>query len=161
MIKLQEFAQSCCISDRQVQRLIKKYESEISGRFERRGHNGTWLDETACNFLRSKMKKQPISVITEQDLNKELVELYRKHDNLKDNFLLLKEKCIALENENKNIKLLEEKNKKTEELLNETQKIVKETEEELNEFKSMNVFQFLKFKKQSKKQEKSDKTDKE
>ena len=67
MIKLKDFARQHGISDRQVQRQLVKYEKELEGHFERQGTNGTWLDEEACEFLRSKMKKQPLAVIEGSD----------------------------------------------------------------------------------------------
>lgn len=68
MIKLQDFATECNITDRQVQRLIKKYEAEIEGHFERKGANGTWLDDEACKILRSKMKVKEI-VVADQNVS--------------------------------------------------------------------------------------------
>ena len=61
MIKLQDFAKECGVTDRQVQRLVNKYEAELEGHFERRGVNGTWLDEEGCVILRGKMKVSPVS----------------------------------------------------------------------------------------------------
>lgn len=62
MIKLQDFATQQGVTDRQVQRLLKKYESELEGLYERKGPNGTWLTDEACDILRSKMKQAPAAV---------------------------------------------------------------------------------------------------
>lgn len=91
MIKLQDFARECGVTDRQIQRLLKKYEEELTGHFERKGPNGTWLDEEARQILRSRMKQQPIVVgdgeiyrrnaDLEQevkDLNAELKDAYKE-----------------------------------------------------------------------------------
>lgn len=59
--KLQDFAKQQGVTDRQVQRLISKYAAELEGLYERKGPNGTWLSEEACEILRSKMKQQPLS----------------------------------------------------------------------------------------------------
>lgn len=62
MIKLQDFAVQQGVTDRQVQRLLKKYEEELQGHYERKGPNGTWLTDEACDILRSKMKQAPAAV---------------------------------------------------------------------------------------------------
>lgn len=56
MIKLQEFARQQGVTDRAIQKHLKKYSAELDGLFERRGPNGTWLTDEACEILRSKMK---------------------------------------------------------------------------------------------------------
>ena len=82
MIKVQDFAQECGITDRQIHRLLNKYEDEIVGHFERQGQNGTWLDETACQILRSKMKKLPPSVSDQQTVReKQALEAENKRLN--------------------------------------------------------------------------------
>lgn len=58
MIKLQEFARQQGVTDRAIQKHLKKYEDELWGLFERKGPNGTWLSEEACEFLRGKMKQK-------------------------------------------------------------------------------------------------------
>lgn len=76
MIKLQDFARECGVTDRQIQRLLKKYEEELTGLFERKGQNGTWLSEEACDILRSKMKQLPPAVVDG--------ETARENDHLKN-----------------------------------------------------------------------------
>lgn len=67
MIKLQDFARDCGVTDRQIQRQLKKYEAELEGHFERKGSNGTWLDDVACELIRSRMKQQPTVVYQDGD----------------------------------------------------------------------------------------------
>lgn len=62
MIKLQDFANQQGVTDRQVQRLLKKYEAELEGLYDRKGPNGTWLTDEACDILRGKMKQAPAAV---------------------------------------------------------------------------------------------------
>ena len=62
MVKLQDFAADCGVTDRAIQKHLKKYEKELAGPFERRRPHGTWLDETAESFIREKMVQQPIIV---------------------------------------------------------------------------------------------------
>lgn len=65
MIKLQDFAKQQGVTDRAIQKHLKKYEAELEGLFVRKGPNGTWLTDEACEILRSKMKQQPITVFEE------------------------------------------------------------------------------------------------
>lgn len=74
MIKLQDFAKQCGITDRQLQRHLKNHENDLKGHFERKGPNGTWLDDFACDYLKTFMKQQPIVVSD----NVEEVEKWRK-----------------------------------------------------------------------------------
>lgn len=60
MIKLQDFAKQMGVTDRAIQKHLKNYADEFDGLFQRRGPNGTWLTDEACELLRSKMKQQPI-----------------------------------------------------------------------------------------------------
>lgn len=62
MIKLKDFAAERGVTDRQIQRLLKKYEAELEGKFERKGQNGTWLTDEACEILVGKMKTAPVVV---------------------------------------------------------------------------------------------------
>lgn len=85
MIKLQDFAVECGVTDRQVQRLLKKYEEDLTGHFERKGANGTWLDEEACQILRGRMKQQPIVVgdaETQREVERLKEEVLRLHEKL-------------------------------------------------------------------------------
>lgn len=89
MIKLQDFAKNQGVTDRQIQRLVKKYADELEGNIYRRGHNGTWLADEACEILRSKMKQAPVAVFEEDpraaklevenaDLRKTLNDVYAR-----------------------------------------------------------------------------------
>ena len=52
-IKLSDFARDCGVTDRAVQKHLKKLETELEGHFERRGpQGGTWLDELAQEKIR-------------------------------------------------------------------------------------------------------------
>ena len=65
MKKLQDFAREMGITDRAVQKHLQKYAAEFEGHVERKGPGGTWLDETAQEILRGKIKRQPITVFEE------------------------------------------------------------------------------------------------
>lgn len=81
MIKLQDFASQVGVTERQIQRLLKKYEEELEGLYERKGPNGTWLTEEACEILRSKMRQQPMAVSDAQTV-RELEKLRKEKEQL-------------------------------------------------------------------------------
>lgn len=89
MIKLQDFARECGVTDRQIQRLLKKYEEDLTGLYERKGPNGTWLTDEACEILRSKMKQLPPAVIDG--------ETFRENDELKKRIRELEERLSQKE----------------------------------------------------------------
>lgn len=51
LVRLRDFAELHRISERTVQIHIKNNEAELAGHIDRRGKQGTWLDEFAVNFL--------------------------------------------------------------------------------------------------------------
>ena len=103
MIKLQDFAAEQGVTDRQVQRLLKKYADELTDHFERRGSNGTWLDEDACSILRGHMKQQPI-VVSDNSISKHMEELeaenrrlHQKMEKLQDLLTTALQKQLAFQ----------------------------------------------------------------
>lgn len=55
-MKIAEFANKYRVSERHVRRLIQKYGSDMAGHFEKRGNEGTFLDDVGVEFLKSKLK---------------------------------------------------------------------------------------------------------
>lgn len=110
MIKLQDFARERGVTDRQIQRLLQKYAAELKGLYERKGVNGTWLTDEACDILCSKMKTPPPApfqedprvAVLEQKLAEVTLQLREK-----DKLLTLSQKT-AQEAQNKVAELLEE-----------------------------------------------------
>lgn len=94
MIKLQDFARQQGVTDRTIQKHLNKYADELKGHFERKGPNGTWLDDEACEIIRSKMKAQPI-VIGEAEQLAEIEELKKQVANLQDKLIRQSEKLLA------------------------------------------------------------------
>lgn len=90
MIKLQDFATAQHVTDRQIQRLLKKYEKELEGLFQRKGPNGTWLTDEACEILRSKMRQAPATVLEEDPrlakLEAENADLQRRLNSANEAF---------------------------------------------------------------------------
>lgn len=91
MIKVQDFATKYGVTDRQVQRLLKKYEDEMAGHYERQGPNGTWIDETGERILRSKMRQAPI-VLHDSEVGQKIAHLEQENESLKDKLILALEK---------------------------------------------------------------------
>lgn len=84
------------VTDRAIQKHLKKYESELSGLFERRGKSGTWLSDEAIEFLRGKMKVQSVEIY-DSAKDDEIVRLKERIAYLED-YAAGKEKyIIALE----------------------------------------------------------------
>jgi len=144
MIKLQDFAKQQGVTDRAIQKHLKTYATELEGLFQRKGPNGTWLTDEACEILRSKMKQQPVVVsetseVVEQ-LRNENKQLLQALNDAKDIIIDLKDKNHALELENKETKLLEAQNadlsadnSKKDELLAEMAEELKGASEDLEE----------------------------
>lgn len=87
MIKLQDFARDCGVTDRAIQKHLKNHEKQLEGHFQRRGKNGTWLDQTAQEYIRSLMVQQPIVVGDAGQL--------QENDDLRNKVTVLQEKLIA------------------------------------------------------------------
>lgn len=98
MIKLQDFAALQGVTDRQIQRLIAKYPEELNGLYQRKGPNGTWLTDEACEILRGKMKQQAVVVYDDRVnvLEAENKELQAKLIAAYENMTRIQERQIDL-----------------------------------------------------------------
>ena len=83
VIKLQDFAKECGVTDRAIQKHLVKYADELNGLYERKGPNGTWLSDAACDILRSKMKQQPI-VVSDGSLARQAEKLKSEEQEIKE-----------------------------------------------------------------------------
>lgn len=121
MIHLHDFAQQQGVTDRAIQKHLKKYAADLEGLYERKGPNGTWLSDEACEILRSKMKQQPITIMESSDVEKELRKKLEDKQNkiellqgflldAKDEIKALTDEKYALEAQNRRIALLEADN---------------------------------------------------
>lgn len=121
MKKLQDFATECGVTDRAIQKHLKKHESELAGHFERKGPNGTWLDDFAQEYIRSLMVQQPVvlhdNIAEVQELRAKLEDKQNKIELLqgflldaKDEIKTLTDEKYALVAENRRITLLEADN---------------------------------------------------
>lgn len=75
MIKLQDFARQQGVTDRAIQKHLKKHEKELEGHFVRRGPNGTWLDEKAQEYIKNLMIPKPLGEVVDDKLLLEIEEL--------------------------------------------------------------------------------------
>lgn len=114
MIKLQDFAKLQGVTDRAVQKHLKTYADELEGLYQRKGPNGTWLTDEACEILRGKMKQAPIVISNTseelEDLRLENKRLLQALNNAKDRVIDLQEQNKDLALENARIALLEADN---------------------------------------------------
>ena len=77
LMKLQDFAVECGVTDRTIQKHLKNHEEALAGHFERRGPNGTWLDNYAQEYIKDLMIRPVPTVVSDARLvqeNKELQE---------------------------------------------------------------------------------------
>ena len=92
MIKLQDFARQMGVTDRMIQKHLKTYAAELEGHYERKGPNGTWLDDKAQEIIRSKMRQNPVAVFEEDPRVEQLQSRVSELEKL----LAEKEKLLAL-----------------------------------------------------------------
>lgn len=147
MIKLQDFARQKGVTDRTIQKHLKKHEKELKGHFERKGPNGTWLDGFACDYLSEIMKTNAV-VVTDATLLEKNRELELENQALIRKVQEYAEKIAALYEERAdnaqklalaevNQLLLEEKKDEIKELKEElkaAQENVAEKQVELDKF---------------------------
>ena len=56
-MKLSEFALIFKVSERHARRLLQENESDLCGHYDRRGREGTFLDDVAVDFLKNKLQR--------------------------------------------------------------------------------------------------------
>ena len=83
MIKLQDFAREMNVTDRAIQKHLKNYAAEFEGLYKRKGPNGTWLSDEACEILRSKMRILPTTVADAQ-VYRDLADAKKKIEDLQN-----------------------------------------------------------------------------
>lgn len=122
MIKLQDFARACGVTDRAIQKHIRNHRNELEEHIRRNGNNGTWLDDYAQNYIKGLMKERPAVILDGSQVQKvqELqarIDMLYEHIAKKDAFIdkmiahseLQQERIERLENQKL---LLEERTEK-------------------------------------------------
>ena len=94
MIKLQEFAKTQGVTDRAVQKQLKRYEEQLQGHFARKGPAGTWLDEYAQEFLRQHMQTKSLELL---EANEQILQLRQELEEMRCRAEAAEKKCVALE----------------------------------------------------------------
>lgn len=102
MIKLQDFARENGVTDRNIQKHVKKYAAELDGHVIKKGPGGTWLDEYAQKFIKDHMMFNPIVVYDQpkeelEKLKNDKIELLEEMNKLKDKMLEKDEKLLEAE----------------------------------------------------------------
>jgi DNA repair exonuclease SbcCD ATPase subunit len=139
VIKLQDFAKECGVTDRAIQKHLVKYADELNGLYERKGPNGTWLSDAACDILRSKMKQQPIVVSDgslarqAEELKAENVQLLKELHNVQTDIIELQRQNTKLIAENARISLLEADNEAKAQQLTDAEKSAQSANLKLSE----------------------------
>lgn len=139
VIKLQDFAKECGVTDRAIQKHLVKYADELNGLYERKGPNGTWLSDAACDILRSKMKQQPIVVSDgslarqAEELKAENVQLLKELHNVQTDIIELQRQNTKLIAENARISLLEADNEAKAQQLTDAEKSAQSANSKLSE----------------------------
>ena len=139
VIKLQDFAKECGVTDRAIQKHLVKYADELNGLYERKGPNGTWLSDAACDILRSKMKQQPIVVSDgslarqAEELKAENVQLLKELHNVQTDIIELQRQNTKLIAENARISLLEADNEAKAQHLTDAEKSAQSANSKLSE----------------------------
>jgi DNA repair exonuclease SbcCD ATPase subunit len=137
--KLQDFAKECGVTDRAIQKHLVKYADELNGLYERKGPNGTWLSDAACDILRSKMKQQPIVVSDgslarqAEELKAENVQLLKELHNVQTDIIELQRQNTKLIAENARISLLEADNEAKAQQLTDAEKSAQSANSKLSE----------------------------
>ena len=119
MVKLQDFAREMGVTDRAIQKHLKNYADELVGLYERKGPNGTWLTDEACEILRGKMRRAPIVIFDEDPRIKQLearLETMQQKLDEKEKLLAMaqesaqraQDKVFQLQEEAGKVKALEE-----------------------------------------------------
>ena len=123
MIKLQDFARECGVTDRAIQKHLKTYAEELEGLYQRKGPNGTWLTEEACEIIRGKMHQQPMVVGDP--------EIYRMNEDLRQRVNELQEKLILAHEQIQNQQQLLEQSQVNRILLQAAEEQAKQQAQEL------------------------------
>lgn len=94
VVKLGDFARECGVTDRAIQKHIKTLADKLDGHYERRGPNGTWLDEVAMDMIRGRMVTPPPPVVSDGRLTEENEKLRRALMELQTKYIAMQEKMI-------------------------------------------------------------------
>lgn len=95
MIKLQDFAVSKGVTDKAVYKHLNKHKDALEGHFEKRGKNGTWLDDYACEYIAGLMISNPV-VLGDSQQQQEIERLRTENNELKDRLITIQDRAMAM-----------------------------------------------------------------
>lgn len=87
MIKVKDFAASKGVTDKAIYKHLAKHKEALEGHVEKRGKNGTWMDEYACAYITNLMIVNPI-VVGEASQQAEIEKLKAEIDRLKNDLIV-------------------------------------------------------------------------
>lgn len=93
MMRLSEFARIYNISERHARRLLQENEADIAGHYDRRGREGTYLDDVAVEVLKNKLQKQ-YDVMVQQSASDRERELEQQVTMLSMRYAAAMEKLV-------------------------------------------------------------------
>lgn len=156
MIKLQDFARECGVTDRAIQKHLNTYAEELEGLYQRKGPNGTWLTDEACEILRSKMRQQPIGVADTSLVNKnaelteKLLTMHEKLDAMREKMEAQQPILAEYEVTQRLLQASEAENKSMKDELAGVHQELGAARQEIDRLRSMSIFEFIKEKRKSK-----------
>ena len=83
MIKINDFAASKGVSVQAIYKHLRNHKEALEGHYEKKGKNGTWLDDFACDFISELMIKNAI-VVSESSDREEIERLKKKVEDLQE-----------------------------------------------------------------------------
>lgn len=109
MIKLQDFAHQKGVTDKAIYKHLNKHREQLEGHYEKRGKNGTWLDDFACQYISDLMVSNPVVVDdgTLQRFQAEVERLKNDREQLMMGLLAAKNEINRLTIENKDMAIRE------------------------------------------------------
>lgn len=93
MIKLNDFAQEKGVSRQAIYKHLNKHKDILQEHIEKRGKNGTWLDDYACDFISNLMITNPV-ILGESKQQEEIEKLKQENNELKNKLIEVQNKGI-------------------------------------------------------------------
>ena len=117
---IKELSKELNCSYEAVRKQVKRYSRELKEHIYTE-HKTQYLDDYACDFIRSKRADSPV-VITQAKIDEATEELHKKYVALLEAHTALQERCNNLELENRQIGALEADNAAKDKLITDTAK---------------------------------------
>lgn len=93
MIKVNDFALEKGVSRQAIYKHLNNHKEVLQNHIEKRGKNGTWLDDFACDYISKLMITNPV-VLGDGRQQAEIERLKKENDELKNKLIEVQEKGI-------------------------------------------------------------------